>query len=197
MNRAGIEGMKVAAIMGGASLGGNALLNRVVSRSASGGNIQQENVQTDNRLVLPGNEQNNTASTREMVEDAEFPDKAILSTKPDANGRTALLFEKDLGNIFVTVQAVSDGTHSIQADTVYIRKKNSQGTVSDNGTEVPSPNRDVRNVPPQSSSMNIIYSPADMMSMFRIQRIPRGRWVAGLRCLPLTVMARRGTMWIL
>lgn len=61
MNQAGIEGMKVAAIMGGASLGGNALLNRVVSRSASGGNIQQENVQTDNRLVLPGNEQNNTA----------------------------------------------------------------------------------------------------------------------------------------
>lgn len=64
MNQAGIEGMKVAAIMGGASLGGNALLNRVVSRSASGGNIQQENVQTDNRLVLPGNEQNNTAPER-------------------------------------------------------------------------------------------------------------------------------------
>ena len=57
--------------MGGASLGGNALLNRVVSRSASGGNIQQENVQMDNRLVLPGNEQNNAASTREMGEDAE------------------------------------------------------------------------------------------------------------------------------
>ena len=64
MNQAGIEGMKVAAIMGGASLGGNALLNRVVSRSSSGGNIQQENVQTDNRLVLPGNEQNNTAPER-------------------------------------------------------------------------------------------------------------------------------------
>ena len=64
MNQAGIEGMKVAAIMGGASLGGNALLNRVVSRSASGGNIQQENVQQDNRLVLPGNEQNNTAPER-------------------------------------------------------------------------------------------------------------------------------------
>ena len=76
MNQAGIEGMKVAAIMGGASLGGNALLNRVVSRSASGGNIQQENVQTDNRLVLPGNEQNNAApeseadvSTEQIVSD--------------------------------------------------------------------------------------------------------------------------------
>ena len=68
--------MKVAAIMGGASLGGNALLNRVISTSASARNIQQENVQTDNRLVLPGNEQNNAApeseadvSTEQIVSD--------------------------------------------------------------------------------------------------------------------------------
>lgn len=81
------------------------------------------------------------------------PDRVTLSSKPDANGRTALLFEKDLGDIFVTVQAVSDGTHSIQADTMYIRKKNSQDTVSDNGASAPPPNRNVRNVPPQSSSV--------------------------------------------
>ena len=84
------------------------------------------------------------------------PDRVTLSSKPDANGRTALLFEKDLGDIFVTVQAVSDGTHSIQADTLYIRKKNSQDTVSDNGANTPSPNRNVQNVPPQSSFNKII-----------------------------------------
>ena len=84
------------------------------------------------------------------------PDKVTLSTKKDASGR------KDLGDIFVTVQAVSDGTHSIQADTLYIKKKNSQGTVSDNGAYTPSPNTNVRNVPPQSSSdLNIAQTPPE------------------------------------
>lgn len=93
------------------------------------------------------------------------PDKVSLSTKTDANGRKALLFEKDLGDIFITVQAVSDGTHSIQADTLYIKKKNSQDTVSDSGAKAPPPNRDVRNVPPQSSSINNILSSGKNVNM--------------------------------
>lgn len=97
MNQAGIEGMKVAAIMGGASLGGNALLNRVVSRSASGGNIQQENVQTDNRLVLPGNEQNNAAYQK------------IESLPQNEDARTVLPKSDSTNNTRVNITRPSNG----------------------------------------------------------------------------------------
>ena len=52
-----------------------------------------------------------------------------------------------------------------QADTLYIRKKNSQDTVSDNGAEAPSPNRNVQNVPPQSSPVNSIPSGAQNVNI--------------------------------
>ena len=79
------------------------------------------------------------------------PDKVSLSAKQDANGRPALIFEKQIGDNYITVQAVSNGTHSIQADTLYIRKRTPQDTVSN--TETTSAlNSNVRNVPPQEFS---------------------------------------------
>lgn len=79
------------------------------------------------------------------------PDKVSLSAKRDANGRPALIFEKQIGDNYITVQAISNGTHSIQADTLYIRKRTPQDTVSN--TETTSAlNSNVRNVPPQEFS---------------------------------------------
>lgn len=79
------------------------------------------------------------------------PDKVSLSAKQDANGRPALIFEKQIGDNYITVQAISNGTHSIQADTLYIRKRTPQDTVSN--TETTSAlNSNVRNVPPQEFS---------------------------------------------
>ena len=79
------------------------------------------------------------------------PDKVTISEKTDANGRPALLFEKSIGDRYVTVQAVSNGTHSIQTDTLYIRKKTPQDTVSNAGADTQALNRNVQNVPPQGS----------------------------------------------
>lgn len=79
------------------------------------------------------------------------PDRVSLSGNTDARGLPTLLFEKEIGDYYITAQAVADGTHSIQTDTLYIRKKkNPQDTVSNTSTAGPEHN--VRNVPPQGSS---------------------------------------------
>ena len=39
------------------------------------------------------------------------PDKVSLSAKQDTNGRPALIFEKQIGDNYITVQAISNGTH--------------------------------------------------------------------------------------
>ena len=85
------------------------------------------------------------------------PDKVRLSDKKDAMNRPTLIFEKLMGDYYITAQAVSDGTHSIQTDTLYIRKKNPQDTVSNAETNS-SPEQNARNVPPQGSSTNNIPS---------------------------------------
>lgn len=85
------------------------------------------------------------------------PDKVRLSDKKDAMNRPTLIFEKLMGDYYITAQAVSDGTHSIQTDTLYIRKKNPQDTVSNAETNS-SPEQNARNVPPQGSSINNIPS---------------------------------------
>ena len=79
------------------------------------------------------------------------PDKVTLSERADVSGGPALLFEKSIGDQHITVQAVSDGTHSIQTDTLYVRKKTPQDTVSNTGAEAQALNSNVRNVPPQGS----------------------------------------------
>lgn len=84
------------------------------------------------------------------------PDRVYQSTRNDAYGRPALLFEKEMGGNYVTVQAVTDGTNSITTDTLYIQqKKNSQGT-GYNAGQVADPTLNARSVLPQSSSENNI-----------------------------------------
>lgn len=50
------------------------------------------------------------------------PDKVIFSKKTDAYGRKTLMFEKKIGDIYITAQAVTDGTKSLTTDTLYIKK---------------------------------------------------------------------------
>lgn len=82
------------------------------------------------------------------------PDAVYLSGKTDSRGRPVIVFEKLIGNNFVTMQAVSDGTHSIQTDTIFKQKKSSQGTEYYNADENADPAHNARSVPPQSSSID-------------------------------------------
>jgi|GEM_PF-2855380 len=80
------------------------------------------------------------------------PDAIRLSSETDSRGRPVLVFEKQIGDNFVTMQAVADGTHSLQTDTLYKQKrKNPQGTEYYNAGEITDPAHNVRNVPPQGS----------------------------------------------
>lgn len=82
------------------------------------------------------------------------PDAVYLSGKTDSRGRPVIVFEKLIGDNFVTMQAVSDGTHSIQTDTIFKQKKSSQGTEYYNADENADPAHNARSVPPQSSSID-------------------------------------------
>ncbi len=83
------------------------------------------------------------------------PDNVTLSERKDERGRAVLLFEKQIGNNYVTAQAVSDGTHSIQTDTLFIqKKKNSQDTEYYNAALSSDPAHNARSVPSQSSSID-------------------------------------------
>ena len=76
------------------------------------------------------------------------PDKVSLSPQKNVRGLPVLLFEKMIDGYYTTAQAVADGTHSIQADTLYIRKKAPQDAVSNTGKSA-NPEHNVRNVLPQ------------------------------------------------
>ncbi|WP_312280264.1 hypothetical protein [Oscillibacter sp.] len=66
------------------------------------------------------------------------PDKVTFSNQTDAFGRPTLMFEKQIGDNYITAQAVTDGTKSLTTDTMYIRKKASPATVDEMQT---SPNQ--------------------------------------------------------
>ena len=110
------------------------------------------------------------------------PDRIMLSPQTDGRGLPTLLFEKDLGDYYVTAQAVADGSHSIQTDTLYIRKKkNSQSTVIDAGQQT-SPEDNVQNVPPQSSSgLNIPQAGMGVNSTLRQSGLAAGAAEADIR----------------
>lgn len=111
-----------------------------------------------------GSEDVETARGQQAVTDATFaalpevisaPDNVQLSGQTDGKGRRALVFDKmfDDGTV-VTVQAVSEGQHSIIADTVYVKnKKNPQAGAHGEGSSALGHN--VRDDLPQGSN-NII-----------------------------------------
>lgn len=82
------------------------------------------------------------------------PDTVYLSDTADTKGRKAIVFEKQIGDNFVTVQGVSNGKNLLQTDTLYIQKgKTRTSRYSMPGTqESAAPEINVRNVPPQGLS---------------------------------------------
>lgn len=81
------------------------------------------------------------------------PDHVRLSPNRDSRGRNVLVFEKRIGDQYVTMQAVSDGTHSLQTDTLYKQKrKDPHVTEYYDAGDVTSPAHNARSVPPQGLS---------------------------------------------
>ncbi len=94
------------------------------------------------------------------------PDKVYLSPQLDSRGRNVLIFEKKIGDNYVTMQAVTDGTHSLQTDTLYKQKtKNSQATGYYNASKIADPAHNAQSVPPQSSSLEVPPATADETDM--------------------------------
>ena len=82
------------------------------------------------------------------------PDAVYLSDKPDAKGRTAIVFEKQFGDTYITVQGISNGKNLLQTDTMYIQKgktRTSRYSMID-AQESAAPEINVRNVPSQGLS---------------------------------------------
>ena len=67
----------------------------------------------------------------------------------DTYGRDTLIFEKKMGDRYITVQAYVDGTKSLRTDTLYIKKEGSQG-VTRNAQQEAAPAKNVRNDSPQN-----------------------------------------------
>lgn len=79
------------------------------------------------------------------------PDSVVLSGDTDAFGRQVLLFSKQIGDNYVTAQAVTDGRHMLSTNSLWIqKKKNPLVTVSDAGVST-DPAHNAQSVPPSGS----------------------------------------------
>lgn len=56
------------------------------------------------------------------------PDRIYLSNQLDAKGRKALVFEKKIGDAYITIQGVSTGKNVLQTDTLYKTKGKTRTT---------------------------------------------------------------------
>lgn len=82
------------------------------------------------------------------------PDKVYLSDKTDAKGRKAIVFEKQFGDTYITIQGVSNGKKLLQTNTLYKRKGKARTTryTMIDAQESAAPVINVQNGPPQSLS---------------------------------------------
>lgn len=84
------------------------------------------------------------------------PDSVTLSTDTDAFGRPVMLISKQIGDNYITAQAITDGRHMLSTNSLWIqKKKNPLDTVSDADIYA-DPAHNVQNVPPSGSSASII-----------------------------------------
>ena len=86
------------------------------------------------------------------------PDRIYLSEDTDGKGRRALVFEKQIGDDYITIQGVSNGKQVLQTDTLYKRKRRTRtarDTMLDTN-EGAAPVINAQSEPPQSSSINSI-----------------------------------------
>lgn len=82
------------------------------------------------------------------------PDEVYLSDKTDAKGRKAIVFEKQFGDTYITIQGVSNGKKLLQTNTLYKRKGKARTTryTMIDAQESAAPVINVQNGPPQSLS---------------------------------------------
>ena len=83
------------------------------------------------------------------------PDRVSLSQDTDVLGRSVLLLEKQIGDTYVTAQAVTDGRHALTTNSLWIQKKKNRPTIPDAGM-TPSPEGNARSALSQGSSGTII-----------------------------------------
>lgn len=79
------------------------------------------------------------------------PDDVYLSSDKDGKGRSVIVFEKQIGNKYITMQGVSDGKHALETDTLYIRKQKGSQDTGHNAAKG-DPVINAQSVPPQSPS---------------------------------------------
>ena len=82
------------------------------------------------------------------------PDAVYLSDTDDGKGRASIVFEKQFGDTYITVQGISNGKNLLQTDTMYIQKgktRTSRYSMPD-AQESAAPENNVRNVPSQGLS---------------------------------------------
>ena len=81
------------------------------------------------------------------------PDRIYLSEQLDAKGRKALVFEKKIGDEYITIQGVSNGKNVLQTDTLYKTKGKARMTRDTMpGTSGAVPVINAQSEPPQSLS---------------------------------------------
>ena len=82
------------------------------------------------------------------------PDEVYLSDKTDAKGRKAIVFEKQFGDTYITIQGVSNGKKLLQTNMLYKRKGKARTTryTMIDAQESAAPVINVQNGPPQSLS---------------------------------------------
>lgn len=80
------------------------------------------------------------------------PDKVKLSDATDKRGRRVLIFEKTIGDYYITAQAISDGTHSLQTDTLYVQKMKDPLVATSDASVSADPAHNAQSVPPSGPS---------------------------------------------
>lgn len=84
------------------------------------------------------------------------PDLIYASEVSDGKGRAALIFEKQIGDYYITIQGISDGKRLLQTDTLYKRRTRTTRDTMPGAQESPVPVINAQGEPPQSSSINNI-----------------------------------------
>lgn len=92
------------------------------------------------------------------------PEQVKLSPHRDSKGRLVLEFSKTFAGRYVTLQAISDGKHLLQTDTMYIKKKKNPQDTGHNAADS-DPVINAQSVPPQSSSTGSISQTAQDVNL--------------------------------
>lgn len=84
------------------------------------------------------------------------PDTVVLSDETDAFGRPVLLLSKQIGDTYITAQAVTDGRHMLATNSLWIQKKKNPLVTTSDASVSTDPAHNAQSVPPSGSSGTII-----------------------------------------